>query len=61
MKAKELMIGDWVHSKSDNKNHKVNSIISQNDGRCWSFLFVFEHELHELNELNKRNYDLPIF
>lgn len=55
------MIGDWVHSKSDNKNHKVNSIISQNDGRCWSFLFVFEHELHELNELNKRNYDLPIF
>jgi hypothetical protein len=42
MKAKELMIGDWVYSKSDNKNHKVNSIISQNDG---SVLIAIEKDV----------------
>lgn len=42
MKAKELMIGDWVYSKSDNKNHKVNSIISQKDG---SVLVAIEEDV----------------
>lgn len=42
MKAKELMIGDWVYSKSDKKNHKVNSIISQKDG---SVLVAVEEDL----------------
>lgn len=42
MNARELMIGDWIYSKSDNKNHKVNSIIIQKDG---SVLVAMEDDL----------------
>lgn len=42
MNARELMIGDWIYSKSDNKNHKVNSIIIQKDG---SVLVATEDDL----------------
>ena len=42
MNAKELMIGDWVYYKNDNKYHQISSVNMQRDG---SVLIAIENDL----------------
>lgn len=42
MSGKELMIGDWVYYKNDNKNHQISSVNMQRDG---SVLIAIENDL----------------
>ena len=42
MSGKELMIGDWVYYKNDNKYHQISSVNMQRDG---SVLIAIENDL----------------
>ena len=42
MSGKELMIGDWVYYKNDNKNHQISSVNMHRDG---SVLIAIENDL----------------
>lgn len=42
MSGRELMIGDWVYYKNDNKYHQISSVNMQRDG---SVLIAIENDL----------------